>query len=259
VCERNHLEAARVINCRLVDFHCHLDLYPDHAQMVAECEAQGIFTLSVTTTPRAWSQNQALASSTKHVRIALGLHPQLVGEYATEINLWRDLLPQSRYVGEVGLDAGPKFYGSFATQKTVFETVLRKCADQGDKILTIHSVRAARIVLDMIETHLPSSKGKVVLHWFTGTRAEAERAVKLGAYFSINGEMLRNDKHRKMVASLPLDRILTETDGPFTKIDNRETKPVDVRRTIEDLAVVRAMQSQEISETILNNLKQLVS
>src|SRR5438034_7886507 len=97
----------------LVDFHCHLDLYPDHAAAVDRCESDGVFTLAVTTTPRAWPRNQELAAPTRHVRAALGLHPQLVHERAQEIDLWEELLPKTRYVGEVGLDAGPRFYKSF--------------------------------------------------------------------------------------------------------------------------------------------------
>lgn len=96
----------------LVDFHCHLDLYPDLAAAVSESERRGIYTLAVTTTPKAWSRNYALASRTKYVRAALGLHPQLVSERAGELRLWESLLPQAPYVGEVGLDAGPNFYKS---------------------------------------------------------------------------------------------------------------------------------------------------
>ena len=66
----------------LVDFHCHLDLYPDHAAAVEECERLGVFTLAVTTTPRAWPRNHQLATATRHVRAALGLHPQLVADHA---------------------------------------------------------------------------------------------------------------------------------------------------------------------------------
>lgn len=248
-----------MITSRLVDFHCHLDLYPKHPELVAECERQGIFTLSVTTTPRAWPENQRLASATKHVRIALGLHPQLVKERAAEISIWRDFLPQARYIGEVGLDAGPRFYDSFDAQKQVFETVLRDCANQGGKILTVHSVRSARTVLDMIETYLPPGRGAFVLHWFTGSQAEAERAVQLGAYFSVNADMLRSDRHRKMIVSLPIDKVLTETDGPFTKVDSRTAEPGDVAQTVEGLAQLYAMPADELSELIFGNLRRLVS
>jgi TatD DNase family protein len=227
--------------------------------MVAECESQGVFTLAVTTTPRAWSQNQRIASGTKFVRVALGLHPQLVKDYPDEISLWREYLPEARYVGEVGLDAGPRFYSSFTRQKEVFAAVLKECATQGGKILTIHSVRAVRMVLDMIDMNLPRSRGVVVLHWFTGTKTEAERAVQMGAYFSINSEMLRAEKHRKMVAALPLDRLLTETDGPFTKVNGRPSRPSDIRQTVEELSAVLGIPAVELSENVANNLRRLVS
>jgi TatD DNase family protein len=247
------------VTSHLVDFHCHLDLYPDHVQAVSECEQKQIFTLAVTTTPRAWPRNHELASKTKYVRAALGLHPQLVKERAGELNIWREYEPQARYIGEIGLDAGPRYYSSFELQKQVFESILRDCAQRGGKILTIHSVRAAKAVLDMIETFLPRSRGTAVLHWFTGSKAEADRAVTLGSYFSINREMLHNDRHRSMVSSLPLDRLLTETDGPFAKIEGREARPSDIARTIDDLARLRSIPTSELAEIIASNLKRLVS
>ncbi|MDH0372755.1 TatD family hydrolase [Comamonas aquatica] len=100
----------------LVDFHCHLDLYPDHAVAVRDAEAAGVFTLAVTTTPRAWPRNHELAQRTKHVRAALGLHPQLVAERENEIELWDRYLAETRYIGEVGLDAGPRFFKSLDAQ-----------------------------------------------------------------------------------------------------------------------------------------------
>ena len=57
------------------------------------------------------SQTQA----TRHVRAALGLHPQLVAERASELPLWEAHLGETRYVGEVGLDAGPRFFKSFSS------------------------------------------------------------------------------------------------------------------------------------------------
>jgi len=247
------------VTSSLVDLHCHLDLYPDHAAVVAECDRLKIFTLAVTTTPRAWPRNHELASATKHVRAALGLHPQLVKEYANELSIWRDLLPRARYVGEVGLDAGRAYYASFDAQKTVFETILRDCAAAGGKILTIHSVRTAKAVLDMIETFLPPARGSAVLHWFTGTKADAARAVKLGMYFSINREMLRNERHRELVSALPLDRLLTETDGPFVQIDGRVARPSDVASTVDELARLRSISASELADIVAANLKRLVA
>ncbi|WP_205414901.1 TatD family hydrolase, partial [Klebsiella pneumoniae] len=69
----------------------------------------------------------------------------------------------------VGLDAGPRFFKSLDAQKRVFQHILQRCAQAGDKIITVHSVRAVKIVLDFIEAYLPLGRGKIVLHWFTGT------------------------------------------------------------------------------------------
>jgi len=243
--------------CPLVDFHCHLDLYPDHAEAVARCEREGVFTLAVTTTPKAWPRNQELAAATRHVRAALGLHPQLVAERGHEIALWRELLPRTRYVGEVGLDAGPRFYRSFDRQKEVFAEVLTSCAAASDKILTVHSVRATKIVLDMIEKYLPPPRGRVVLHWFTGTAAEIRRAVDLGCYFSVNAEMLANENRAVANRTFPLGRVLTETDGPFTRTAGRPSQPIDVWQAVEGLASLHGLGAAEVGRRIGANLKTL--
>lgn len=242
-----------------VDLHCHLDLYKDHAALIEECDQAAVATLAVTTTPKAWARNRDMAAASRHVRVALGLHPQLVAEREAEIALFERLLSETRYVGEVGLDAGPRFYGSFEAQERVFERVLRACAEHGDKILTIHSVRTVSKVLAHLERSLPIDRGRVIMHWFTGTAAEARRAIEMGCYFSINAEMLKSSKHRAMVASLPSDRLLTETDGPFVETDGRPVRPRDVAHTVVKLAILRDMQADELATQIISNLAALVT
>jgi TatD DNase family protein len=237
-----------------VDLHVHLDLYEDHAALIGECDRAEVATLAVTTTPKAWRRNRQLAQGSRHVRVALGLHPQLVAERASELALFEHLLPEARYVGEVGLDAGPRFYRSFAEQERVFERILQLCAEQGGKILTVHSVRAVGKVLGHIERHLPPSRGRVVLHWFTGTASEARRATELGCYFSINAGMLTSPKHRDLVAKLPVDRLLTETDGPFVERDGRPARPSDVAGTVADLAALRGVSVAEMAQVVVRNL-----
>jgi TatD DNase family protein len=77
--------------------------------------------------------------------------------------------------------------------------VLRACAEQGGKVLTVHSVRAVGTVLAHIERHLPLDRGRVLLQWFTGTTADAQRAATLGCYFSVQ----RRDAS---LAEAPTDR-----------------------------------------------------
>lgn len=241
-----------------VDFHCHLDLYPDHEAAIARAEAARIYTLTVTTTPKAWPRNHELTRHTRFVRAALGLHPQLVAERAGELPLWDRHLPETRYVGEVGLDAGPRFYKSLDTQKHVFRSVLERCAEAGGKILTVHSVRSVPMVLEMVERYLPADRGTVVLHWFTGTKSEARRAAALGCYFSINAEMTRSNRSRDVVTELPMDRIVTETDGPFTQIDGRPSEPADVKVVVDAIASARNLPVNAVATSISSNLRSLL-
>ncbi|TNC09189.1 TatD family deoxyribonuclease [Methylobacterium terricola] len=242
---------------RLIDFHCHLDLYPDFEGLVADCERRGIYTLAVTTTPRAWSRNRDVCGITRHVRAGLGLHPQLVGEHWREIDLWERYSHETRYVGEVGIDAGPAHFRSLERQMAVFRQILIACSSQGGKILSVHSVRSATKVLDLLEEHLPEDRGSAVLHWFTGSMAEARRAVALGCYFSINRQMLTSDRGMRLVRSLPVERLLLETDGPFTSEDGQPTRPQAVSRTLSDLASAFGQTRDDLRRQLLGNLRTL--
>lgn len=96
-----------------------------------------------------------------------------------------------------------------------------------------------------------------MLHWFTGTASEAKRAAELGCYFSINAEMLRSPKHRALVSQLPLDRLLTETDGPFVAVADRPARPIDVEHTLTALADTLGMAPTDASSLIIQNLANL--
>lgn len=242
----------------LVDFHCHLDLFPDPVSAVRDAETAGVYTLTVTTTPKAWPRNYEITKNTRHIRAGLGLHPQLVSERADEIELWQKYLPEAHYVGEVGIDAGPKYYRSLDLQKRIFKRILRECEKAGGKILTVHSVRAARIVLDLIQENLPPSRGQVVLHWFTGSKSEARRAVELGCYFSVNAAMMRNERGRELVSAFPMHRLLTETDAPFTRIDERPTRPTDVIVALNELARLFDRTPEDMRRTLARNLRTLL-
>ena len=242
------------MHVNLVDYHCHLDLFPDHAKAIKECENKKIYTLTMTTTPKAWPRNRDLTTRSLFVKAALGLHPQLVASHWQEIELWETYLTETRYIGEVGLDARPNFIGSLELQKKIFERVLRKCNQANGKILSIHSAHTAALVLDMINKYLDTEHNRVVMHWFTGSKAEAQRAIDIGCYFSLNPQMLSTKRHHEMIAILPIEKMLTESDAPFCKYRGVQVQPGEVSIVHNTVAEIKKMDQLDITKIIRSNL-----
>jgi TatD DNase family protein len=241
----------------LVDYHCHLDLYSDHNQVLQECVERNIHVLAVTTTPAAWPRNHELSAKAPHARLALGFHPQLITERMGEFALFERYLCETAFVGEVGLDASPRFYSSFKPQLDTFGRIVSLCAAARRKVLSVHSVRATAKVLEVISEAVQTRRIAVVLHWFSGSNAEAKRAIALGCYFSINAKMLQSPTGRAIAASLPINRILTETDGPFTATNERPSRPIDVEATLKCLASIRRIDVENISGCVAGNARRL--
>jgi len=241
----------------LVDYHCHLDLYPRCEDVFRECAERNISVLAVTTTPRAWLKNKELAQNASSIRVALGLHPQLAADRSSELQLFEQYLPEASFVGEVGLDAGPRFYHSLDVQLQLFERILNLCAAAGRKVLSVHSTRTASHVLRLVAKHNTDNRLAVVLHWFNGSKAQAKQAVELGCYFSINERMLSSPAGCAIVSSLPADRLLTETDGPFVTVEGRPARPSDVEAALEHLAAVRNISADAARSLIAANASTL--
>ena len=239
----------------MIDFHCHVDLYPSPAQVVRGCKTRGINVLSVTTTPSAWSGTVALAQGARHVRTALGLHPQIAHQRKGELPLFESLLPSTGYVGEVGLDGAPEFKQHWADQTMVFGSILSACERAGGRVLTIHSRRAATAVLDALEAH--PKAGTPILHWFSGSQRELRRAVEIGCWFSIGPAMMRGQRGRSLVEHMPRDRVLLESDGPFVQVERRAALPWDAERVRDRLASVWASSVEEVKERVDSNAQQL--
>lgn len=238
----------------MIDFHCHLDLYPDPEREARDADAAGIYLLSVTTTPKAWPKTAKLARGRNRIRTALGLHPQLAHERHSELLLFEKLLENVRYVGEIGLDGAPGFGQHASIQIQVLSRVLSMVSEQGGRILTIHSRRAVDDVLRCLgDEHAPSS----ILHWFSGTGRQLDRAIAMGCWFSVGPAMLASSKGRALVSKMPRDRILTETDGPFGKYAGAVLRPVDSWKAVDALASLWELSRQEIIEQLKQNLRQL--
>ena len=241
----------------MIDFHCHVDLFPDPKALITEAVRRECYILAVTTTPLAWEGTNRVIGDAPRIRIALGLHPELVAQRQHEVEEFRSLLPAARYVGEIGLDGSRKHSNSRELQRRVFRQLLRATADAGGRIMSIHSRRAASVVLDELADH--PSAGIPVLHWFSGTLREASRAVKLGCWFSVGPAMLRSQKGQRLLGEMPKERVLTESDGPFGQLRGQPIVPWSLYEAIKVMCGVWQMGAEDVRMQLRDNLRTLVS
>lgn len=240
----------------MIDFHCHLDLYPEPQRIADECGNRGLYVLSVTTTPSAWEGTADLAKTHTRIKTALGLHPQLAHQRKFELGLFERLLPRVSYVGEVGLDGSLESKPHWADQLAVFEHVLACCREQKGRVISIHSRRAAKPVLDTLSQY-PES-GVPILHWFSGSLRDLDRAIGMGCWFSVGPAMLAGERGRSLVSRMPQNRVLTETDGPFAQLDSTSALPWDVSMAVEALASLWSLTVAEVQRMVNENLRDLL-
>ena len=194
----------------LFDTHFHLDLQKERAAAIRNIEEKQIYTIAVTNLPDLY-RKESVEIASKYIRFALGFHPELICQYKKQVPLMWELLPEVRYIGEVGLDLVDKI--SAKEQEVFFSELVECCRYDSNKIFTIHSRRAVDKVLNILGE---SYRFKAILHWFSGSRKELEKAIERGCYFSVNGTMMKSKKFLDMLPLIPPSRLLIETDSPFT-------------------------------------------
>lgn len=237
------------------DTHFHFDLWEDSQNIVDKIEESKIYTIAVTNSPSVFFFTKQIADKCKYIRAAIGLHPELVASRKNELPQFLELLSQTRYVGEIGLDNSNKSDEDFSTQVSVFEKIIESCSLAKNKILTVHSRRASSEVISIIGANFP---GKVILHWYSGNIRDMERALEYGFYFSINYPMTQSNSGRSLIDRLPIDRILIESDGPFTKYKGRSCSPLSSKEILSEIVLLKSKKDKISDSDILNNFELLI-
>jgi TatD DNase family protein len=242
------------MNISLHDTHFHLDLFEGPKKILEQIEKEKVYTIAVTNVPEVFEHTHTLVQGSKYVKAALGFHPELVYQYKNQIGKFLELLQQSRYVGEIGLDNYNKAPVNYSVQKKIFEQIISACNAAGKKILTVHSRRAEKDVISIIDADF---SGKVILHWYSGSIKEMDKALSYGFYFSINYAMTQSENGRKIIERLPVERMLLETDGPFVKIGNQPSTPLMSRLILDEIILLK--RQENFLATINENLRCVLS
>ena len=255
----------------LVDSHAHLEgprFDVDRAEMLERARAAGlaaILAIGSGTGPGTLDCAIRIAQQHDWIYASIGIHPheaKLAGEadYQELESLARD--PRVIGFGEIGLD----YYYDHSPRDLQKQFFIRQMeiARAAKLPIIIHcrpsanSENAWDDTLQLIREHWGSSGLGGVLHCFTGEQKHAAAALDMGFMISFAGNVTfpKADNIREAAASVPLDRMLVETDSPFLApipYRGKRNEPAFVAHTAAKIAELRGKSSEEVGEITAAN------
>ncbi len=239
----------------MIDTHCHIDLYDNPIEIANECEKLGIITIGMTNLPSHFEMGYKHLRSYQKVRLALGLHPLHSELHKSEFPAFVRNIPHTSYIGEIGLDFSKEGIASKDTQTESFKRILTEVADKR-KIVSLHSRKAENEVFKfLIQYNIKAA----IFHWYSGPLNLIEKIANQGYYFSVNPAMIKSKNGQAIINKIPRDKILTESDGPFIKVNDREIKPSDLGIINEYFSKVWLISEENVQTIISTNFKRLIS
>lgn len=237
---------------RLIDMHFHMDFYPNHSQIYNGINELCQHTLCVTNQPEIFEACMDMYPVTKYVQFGLGYNPKCVNDVPFNKNSFLRNLKRTKYIGEVGLDFSPKYNKNKDRQIEIFNFIYEKSID---KIMSIHCKKAEEILYGVLVKH---KNTKVILHWYSGDELWLEKFLDIGAYFSINTNMMNSDNGIRIINRIPIEKLLIESDGPFTKIDGKKYTFDKLNKVYMSLGDLLKINNEKIKEQISQNFRKLV-
>ena len=201
----------------ITDVHCHLtddQFAPDRDAVLARAAEAGV-TAMICVGESAADNREVLALARRYppLRAALGHYPaQLDEAMADETEaLLRAHRDEVVAVGEVGIDHWiAKEPEARARQHALFVRFIR-LAKELDLPLSVHSRSAGHHAIRLLREN---GARRVCLHAFDGKARYAREAAAEGWYLSVPPSVVRSPQKQKLVAAVPLDRLLLESDAP---------------------------------------------
>jgi len=226
----------------------------DFNETVKKIEEKKIYTIAVTNLPPLYKKLNSKLNS-KYIKPALGFHPELIDQYQKYIPEMWELLPYSKYIGEVGLDFKVSSKSKIIQIK-FFEELIKRCNALGGKILTIHSRSSADEIISIIGNKF---NGQYIMHWYSGNLTTLNKAILNGAYFSINYAMVNSEIGKKIIDNIPNNKLLLESDAPFILLDNNTFfNTTDIEKIVIKLSKHKKIEIEEMKTILWSNFKSIL-
>jgi len=242
----------------LTDTHCHLHLRQfdlDRDEVVARADANGV-TKIIEVGIDLESDKEAIALAIRYPQVyaAVGIHPHEAGKATQES--WEELRSLASHPGVVAIgETGLDYYRNRSPHEKQKEALKKQLALARElrRPVILHDRKAHHDLLDMIKEHGERLTG--VFHCFSGGLAMAKNCLEMGFYISIAGPVTYKNAYRlrELARTLPLERLLLETDSPFLSPYGGRNEPANVRAVAQKIAEIRGLPWEEVARTTTGN------
>ncbi|MDA1132039.1 MAG: TatD family hydrolase [Proteobacteria bacterium] len=251
----------------LIDSHCHLD-FPEYDSeldaVIDRARAAGVGGM-VTISTRLERAPALRDIANRHAGVwrSVGVHPhEAEGHAGVTASTLADLAADARVVGigETGLDYYYE-HSPRAAQQELFRAHIAVARDTGLPLI-VHTRDADEDTVRILETEMARGAFAGLIHCFSTSRWLADQALAMGLYISVAGIVtFRNaDTLREVASTIPLDRLLVETDAPFlAPAPNRgkRNEPAFVTHTAARIAELRGIDAAALGDATSDNFFRL--
>ena len=253
----------------IFDSHCHLDdrsYDKDRPKVLSRALQAGVKKVMVVGVDLQSSRKAVrLAESHDECYGAVGVHPHDAKDCSETTLLKLEHLARQPGVyawGEIGLDFNRMYSPRPVQEKWLVRQL--QLAQRLELPLIFHERDSDGRFIQLVTEHSPPNLQGVV-HCFSGSRKDLDAVLECGLHVGITGILTlkeRGAELREMVCSIPAERLLVETDGPYltpTPERNRfrRNEPAFVRTVLLKLAEVRGDNPEDLSRTIWKNTHRL--
>ena len=244
----------------LFDTHAHYDdrrFDKDRDALLASMPQQGVgYICNIGCDMPTSRQSIALAEAHDHVYAVVGIHPHNAQDAQPEdFETLRQMTqhPKVLALGEMGLD----YHYDFSPRDVQRKVFVRQMELAGELNIpvVIHEREACQDVLEVVRQH-PVCRG--VYHCYSGSAETARELVKLGYYLGFNGVITFDNARRshEVIRSVPLERLLLETDCPYlTPVPHRGKRNDSglMKHSLQKMAELRGLTPEEMARITTEN------
>ena len=250
----------------MIDSHCHLDHEPllsDIDNIISRSKEAGITKLlTICTTSESFLKIKEIINKDKLIYGSYGIHPhETEKNHINKNDIIENVRENKRIIGigETGLDF---FYNHSNKIRQIesFKEHIEASIELNIPVI-IHSRNAENETFEILNDY-KDSKLKILMHCFTGSLEFSKQLLSLDSFFSASGIITFKNSNdlRETFKTVPLDRLLIETDSPFlapVPKRGKKNEPSFIRYTAEKLSELKKISLQDLVKFTSNNFDKL--